>query len=198
MRARLAVAQVRLQQPHSDHVVVVGLGGVGTRVLRLLHDRGIKVVAIAGNEQARGVRWPGSWRSRCIIGDPSRESTLRMAGVERCRALMAVDRSDVSNLETALHGRNLQERLHVVLRLFDGDLAARVRRTFNLPLSRSVSYLAAPAFAEALMDREVIGTVLGRAARSAARRGFGRPGVGIGRPDGRARWTYRGCCGSSR
>jgi Trk K+ transport system NAD-binding subunit len=53
----------------------------------------------------------------------------------------------------------LQERLHVVLRLFDGDLAARVRRTFNLPLSRSVSYLAAPVFAEALMDREVIGTI---------------------------------------
>ena len=47
----------------------------------------------------------------------------------------------------------------MVLRLFDGDLAARVRRTFDLPLSRSVSYIAAPAFAEALMDREVIGTI---------------------------------------
>ncbi|GIH09161.1 potassium transporter TrkA [Rhizocola hellebori] len=158
VRARLAVAQVRLQQPHVNHVVVVGLGGVGTRVLRLLHDRGIKVVAIAASEQARGVSLARELEIPLIIGEPSRESTLRMAGVERCRALMAVERADVSNLETALHGRNLQERLHVVLRLFDGDLAARVRRTFNLPLSRSVSYLAAPAFAEALMDREVIGT----------------------------------------
>ena len=41
----------------------------------------------------------------------------------------------MSNLETTRHGRNLQERLHVVLRLFDGDLAARLRRTFSLPLT---------------------------------------------------------------
>ena len=59
VRARLAVAQVRLHQPHSDHVVVVGLGGVGTRVLRLLHDRGIKVVAIAaGRAGARRLAGP--------------------------------------------------------------------------------------------------------------------------------------------
>ena len=159
VKARLAVAEVRLRYPHSDHIVVVGLGGVGTRVLRLLHDRELKVVAISPDEQARGVSLARELGIPLLISDPSRIVTLRMAGVERCRALMAIAKSDVSNLETALHGRMLQERLHVVLRVFDGDLAARVRRTFNLPLSRSVSYLAAPVFAEALMDREVIGTI---------------------------------------
>jgi Trk K+ transport system NAD-binding subunit len=79
--------------------------------------------------------------------------------VENARALLAITNSDASNLETALRARNLRSGLHVVLRLFDGDLARRVRRTFDLPYSRSVSYLAAPAFAEALMDREVIGTI---------------------------------------
>ncbi|NUR29782.1 MAG: TrkA family potassium uptake protein [Catenulispora sp.] len=159
VRARLAVAQVRLTQPHSGHIVVAGLGGVGTRVLRLLHDRGVDVVAIAHDEQARGVPLARELNIPLVFGDPGRESTLRLAGVENARALMAITKSDASNLETALHGRNLQGRLHVVLRLFDGDLARRVRRTFNLPSSRSVSYLAAPAFAEALMDREVIGTI---------------------------------------
>jgi len=159
VRARLAVAQVRLRQPHTDHIVVAGLGGVGTRVLRLLHDRGVPVVAIANDDQERGVAIARELGTPLIIGDPGRESTLRAAGVENARALMAINKSDASNLETALHGRNLQPRLHVVLRLFDGDLARHVRRTFNLPSSRSVSYLAAPAFAEALMDREVIGTI---------------------------------------
>ncbi|WP_117212740.1 NAD-binding protein [Allorhizocola rhizosphaerae] len=159
VRARLAVAQVRLRLPQSDHVVVVGLGGVGTRVLRLLHHRGVKTVAIAPDEQARGVPVARELQIPLIIGDPSRVTTLRTAGVDRCRALMAVSNNDVSNLEVALHGRNLQEHLHVVLRVFDGDLAARARRILNLPLSRSVSYLAAPAFAEALMEREVIGTI---------------------------------------
>lgn len=159
VRARLAVDEVRLRLPHADHIVVVGLGGVGSRVLRLLHERGRKVVAITADENARGVPAARELKIPLLIGDPSRVSTLRMAGVERCRALMAVSNNDVSNLETALHGRNLQERLRVVLRVFDGDLAHRVRRTFDLPLSRSVSYLAAPAFAEALMDRDVIGTI---------------------------------------
>ncbi|HZM78727.1 MAG TPA: NAD-binding protein [Candidatus Limnocylindrales bacterium] len=159
VKARLAVEEARLRYPHSDHIVVIGLGGVGSRVLRLLHQRELKVVAIDPNENARGVSTARQLGIPLLIGDPSRESTLRMAGVERCRALMAIARSDVSNLETALQGRLLQQRLHVVLRLFDGDLASRVRRTFNLPLSRSVSFLAAPVFAEALMDREVIGTI---------------------------------------
>jgi Trk K+ transport system NAD-binding subunit len=159
VRARLAVEEVRLRQPHSDHVVVAGLGGVGTRVLRLLHDRGVPVVAIANDEQARGVPVARELGIPLVIGDPGRESTLRAAGVDKARTLMAINKSDASNLETALHGRNLQQRIHVVLRLFDGDLARHVRRTFNLPSSRSVSYLAAPAFAEALMDREVIGTI---------------------------------------
>jgi Trk K+ transport system NAD-binding subunit len=159
VRARLAVAEVRLRQPHTDHIVVAGLGGVGTRVLRLLHDRGVPVVAIATDESARGVPIARELGIPLVLGDPGRESTLRAAGVDNARTLMAINKSDASNLETALHGRNLQSGLHVVLRLFDGDLARHVRRTFNLPSSRSVSYLAAPAFAEALMDREVIGTI---------------------------------------
>lgn len=159
VRARLAVAEVRLRQPHSDHIVVAGLGGVGTRVLRLLHDRGVPVVAITSDEQARGVQIARELGIPLVIGDPGRESTLRAAGVEHARTLMAINKSDASNLETALHGRNVQQGLHVVLRLFDGDLARHVGRTFNLPSSLSVSYLAAPAFAEALMDREVIGTI---------------------------------------
>jgi Trk K+ transport system NAD-binding subunit len=159
VRARLAVAVVRLKQPHADHLVVAGLGGVGTRVLRLLHDRGVRMVAIAAEETSRGVPLARELGVPLIIGDPGRESTLRAAGADQARALLAITNSDASNLETALRARNLRPNLHVVLRLFDGDLARRVSRTFNLPFSQSVSYLAAPAFAEALMDREVIGTI---------------------------------------
>jgi Trk K+ transport system NAD-binding subunit len=159
VNARLAMAQGKLMQPMVDHVVVVGLGGVGTRVLRLLHDRGLKVVAIDHNPQARGVPLAQELGVPVIIGDASRETTLRSAGVDRCRALMAVASTDVINLEAALHGRNLQPTVRVLVRLFDGDLARRVRTAFNLRFTRSVSYVAAPAFAEGLMDRDVIGTI---------------------------------------
>lgn len=159
VNARLAVAQGRLAQPREGHVVVVGLGGVGARVIRLLHERGIPVVAIDVDEQARGIASARELGIPVIIGDAGRESTLRSAGVERCRAMMAVASTDIVNLEASLHGRNLQPGLRILVRLFDGDLAGRVRKTLDLGLSSSVSYVAAPAFAEALMDREVIGTI---------------------------------------
>ncbi|WP_155375574.1 potassium channel family protein [Catellatospora vulcania] len=159
VNARLAVAQGRLRLPEEGHIVLVGLGNVGTRVLRLLYDRDIPLVAIDVKEEARGVPLARELGVPLIIGDASRESTLRSAHVQNCRALMTLASNDVINLEAALHGRNLQPKLRVLVRLFDGDLAARVRKTFSIRFTRSVSYLAAPAFAEALMEREVIGTI---------------------------------------
>ena len=47
----------------------------------------------------------------------------------------------------------------MVLRLFDGDLADRIQKAFNINISRSVSYLAAPSFAAALLNREMIATI---------------------------------------
>src|SRR3712207_8666240 len=44
-------------------------------------------------------------------------------------------------------------------RLFDGDFADRVERAFRIDVSRSVSYLAAPAFAAAMLQRDVIGAI---------------------------------------
>jgi Trk K+ transport system NAD-binding subunit len=159
VNARIALTQGRLRLAIADHVVVVGLGNVGTRVLRLLHDRGVPVVAIDVNEQARGVQLARELGVPLILADAARETTLRSASVDTCRALMNLASSDVINLEAALHGRNLKPHLRVVVRIFDGDLARRVRRTFDIRLTRSVSYVAAPAFAEALMDRDVIGTI---------------------------------------
>jgi len=46
-----------------------------------------------------------------------------------------------------------------VLRLFETDFAERLQRTFNIGISRSVSSLAAPAFAASLLEREVLATI---------------------------------------
>jgi Trk K+ transport system NAD-binding subunit len=45
------------------------------------------------------------------------------------------------------------------MRLFDSDFAERIQRTFNIATSRSVSALAAPAFAASLLEREVLATI---------------------------------------
>jgi Trk K+ transport system NAD-binding subunit len=159
VNARLALALGRLKQPIFDHVVVVGLGNVGTRVIRQLHELGVPVVAIDRAETARGVQVARELNIPLVIGDASRLETLRAASVDTCRSLVVLSTDDVTNLESALHARELNEELRVVLRLFDGDFADRVQKAFGVTASRSVSYLAAPAFAAAMMEREVIGTI---------------------------------------
>ena len=97
--------------------------------------------------------------TRIVFGDASREATLRAAYLGTCRALVAVTNNDVTNLEAALQGRAMSQDLRVVLRLFDSDLAERVQRNFGITISRSVPNLAAPAFAAAMLRREVLGTI---------------------------------------
>jgi Trk K+ transport system NAD-binding subunit len=159
VNARLALASVGPIDPLSDHVVVVGLGNVGTRVVEALHDFGVDVVAIDRRDQAPGVRVARDLGIPVIVGDATQEGTLRAAWVQTCRALVVVSVDDVNNLETALLGRALAKDLRVVLRLFDGDFADRVERAFGLTISRSVSYLAAPVFAAAMMGRAVLDAI---------------------------------------
>ena len=159
VNARLAAMLGHLRQPISGHFVVIGLGYVGTRVAAQLHELGYDVVAIDNSETARGARLIRDLGIPLIVGDASREEILRHASVRTCRAVLALSSSDVVNLEVALHVRNIQPKARVVLRLFDGDFARRVEQAFDITISRSVSSLAAPAFAAALLEREVIGTI---------------------------------------
>ncbi|MEV1330645.1 NAD-binding protein [Micromonospora costi] len=169
VHARLKVAAGGLADPVDDHVIVVGLGNIGTRVLQELHAFGMTVVGVDRAESARGVAVARELGVPVVIGDATSPETLRAASARTCRALLVLTADDVTNLETALLGRSVHRSrgtpgrtdgtLRVVLRLFDDGFAQRVQRTFGLTRSRSVSYLAAPAFAAAMMGREVIDTI---------------------------------------
>nr|WP_174530792.1 NAD-binding protein [Micromonospora maritima] len=159
VNARLALHAGRIQPDRSGHVVVVGLGNIGTRVMAQLHDFGVEVVAIDRSAEARGAALAHRLGVPLIVGDAGREETLRSASVDTCQALVVVSTDDGTNLRAALIARSLDPDLRVVLRLFDGDFAERIQQAFGIGISRSVSYLAAPSFAAALLDRAVIATI---------------------------------------
>jgi len=159
IKLRLELAEGSLVRRASGHVVVAGLGGIGSDVVRNLHELGVDVVGIDCDVDARGAQVARDLRIPFVAGDASRRDTLLAASVANCRALLALTADDATNLEAALVGRSIRPDLPVVLRLFDGDFADRVQRAFNINISRSVSYLAAPAFAAALLGRQVIATI---------------------------------------
>jgi Trk K+ transport system NAD-binding subunit len=159
VNARLALSTGRARLPQTDHIVLVGLGTVGTGVLRQLVDLGLEVVAIDRNPEARGVKVAEQLGVPFILGDAAREETLRSASIASCKALVVMSTDDITNLQAALNARSIKPALRVVLRLFDDDFARRVQIAFNINVSRSVSRLAAPAFAAAMLERDVIVTI---------------------------------------
>jgi Trk K+ transport system NAD-binding subunit len=157
--ARLT-GSIREKRPSaSGHVIVVGLGRVGTRVVGQLHDLGIAVVAIDRDPEAAGVAVARRLGVHVVIGEIHREETLHAANLRTSIALVSVTSSDEVNLEAALHARALRADLRIVLRLYDDDLAERVQKMIGNTVSRSVSYLAAPAFAAAMLEHQVLRTI---------------------------------------
>jgi Trk K+ transport system NAD-binding subunit len=147
-------------RPRGGHVIVVGGGEIGTRVMGGLHDLGFDVVLIDQDAKARGVTFARNQGMPVVIGDAPSERTLRRAGLDSAIALVSATSSDIANLETALQAKALRgDDLRIVLRLFDDDLAQRVSETLGNVVSRSVSYLAAPAFAVAMLEHQVLRTI---------------------------------------
>jgi Trk K+ transport system NAD-binding subunit len=157
--ARLPGAADHVRPPLGGHVIVAGLGSVGARVVGQLHDLGVEVIGIDKNPQAAGMPLARLLGIRVIIGQTHAQETLRAAGIENCQAVVSVTDSDIVNLETALNARALAAQPRIVVRLYDDDLAERVQRTVDGTVSRSTSYLAAPAFAAAVLDHQVLRTI---------------------------------------
>jgi Trk K+ transport system NAD-binding subunit len=142
-----------------DHVVVAGLGAIGYRVALGLAARGIKVVVVETQDDGRFVGATRSAGIPVVIGDARHREVLDDVGIARARALVCATSDDLVNLSTALNGRAIRPDLRVVVRLYDPDFALRVQRGFGIRFTRSVSQLAAPAFAAAATRSEVVAAV---------------------------------------
>ncbi|MET9536276.1 NAD-binding protein [Streptomyces sp. NPDC006553] len=162
---RSAAALRRPPRGLAGHVVLLGLGRIGTRVLVRLHELGVPVVCVEDDPEARGVAHARTLRVPVVLGDVTQEGVLEAAKIHRARALLALTSADTTNLEAALYARTLNPDLLVALRLYDDDFASTVYRTLRaahpdaLTRSRSVSTLAAPAFATAMMGRQILGAI---------------------------------------
>ncbi|MET8448658.1 NAD-binding protein [Streptomyces sp. NPDC005209] len=147
------------------HVVLLGLGKIGTRVLTRLRELHIPVVCVEADPEARGLATARRLRVPVVLGDVTQEGVLEAAKIHRAHALLAVTSADTTNLEAVLYARSVRPDLRVVLRLYDDDFATAVYRTLRaahpraLTRSRSVTHLAAPAFAGAMLGRQILGAI---------------------------------------
>jgi Trk K+ transport system NAD-binding subunit len=146
----------------SGHVIVIGLGTVGTRVIQRLVNAGRDVVAVDKNEGNRRLGQLRALHVPVIIADATLPQTLEAASLANAAAVAVVTSDDLANLETGLAVRDqLGERwrqVPVVLRMFDSPFARSVRLNFGFSSVRSTAALAAPWFVGAALGLDVLST----------------------------------------
>jgi Trk K+ transport system NAD-binding subunit len=149
-----------LARSYSDHIILVGLGRLGYRAFRVLRKLGETVVVIENNPNNQfldAVRRDGA---PLLICDARREAVLHDANIEHAKSIICATTDDMANLEIALDARRVRPDIRVVLRLFDQNMADKVREGFNIHLAMSQAALSAPTFAMAAVDRSILNTIV--------------------------------------
>ena len=148
------------------HHVIVGLGSFGTRVAGMLRNAGQGVVVIERNEDNKYLSTARDLGVPVIFGDATMRDTLEAAQLRRAKAFAVLTEDDMTNIETAIVARKMlgpdqtphQQRVPVVMRIYDRALGRAVGQRLGFNFVRSTVDLATPWFMGAAMGLEVLGT----------------------------------------
>ena len=154
-------AGLRRARHMRDHVVVVGLGSTGIRVVSELSAAGYDVLIIEKDEDNRLLSTAAELDVPVIFGDASMRQTLESARIDRARGVAVVTGHDMRNIETGivlLEILGSDTKTPIVMRVQGRALGTAVNQRFGFENVRSVVDLAAPWFIGAAMGLHVVGT----------------------------------------
>ncbi|MFA7323010.1 MAG: NAD-binding protein [Candidatus Nanopelagicales bacterium] len=158
-RLAQSLGRQRLTQMR-DHMVVVGLGSVGIKVVTDLEAAGYEVAVVDRSENNKYVPQVRAAGIPIVFGDATLPETLLAVGVERAAGVAVLTSDDLVNIETGLAVRDATSAhaIPIALRLFERDLARVVGRSLDVGIARSTAELAAPWFVGAALGLEILGT----------------------------------------
>lgn len=136
------------------HVVLIGLGHLGFRVMRALVDMGHEVVVIEQSPKVNLLDRARRLNVPVIEDDGQRVEALVGASVARARAILICTQNDVLNLKIAFRARRLNPDIEVVIRIFDDQFAEEVTQQFGYR-AFSATGMAAPMFAAAASGMDI-------------------------------------------
>jgi len=140
-----------------DHVLVCGLGTVGYRVLEELASLGERTFVIESDPECVFIERARQLGADVHIGDARGENVLASLNIAHARAVIVCTDDDLVNLEVAMDVREARKDIPIVLRLFDQRLARKVQASLGFQVTVSTSQVAAPLFAAAALDPDVVG-----------------------------------------
>jgi Trk K+ transport system NAD-binding subunit len=139
-----------------NHVLLFGIGKVGLRVLQQLLALGEQVVVIEKNPNNANLAYARQHGVTVMVGDGRQAGIMLDLNVKDAKSVILATDDDLANLEVAIDAREVCPTIRVVMRMFDHELATKIKGAFDIHLAFSTAAIAAPLFATASSDRSIV------------------------------------------
>lgn len=137
-----------------EHVVLCGFGRIGADLAAGFHAEGVPFVVLDQDEETihRGL----ALGYAMLRGDATSDDALRLAGIDRARAIVPALASDVDNLFITLSARQLNPRLVIVARAQEESTATKMKKAgadrIIRPLHIGAQHMAQAVLRPAVLD----------------------------------------------
>jgi voltage-gated potassium channel Kch len=152
LKKRIQRALGRKKYNFTNHVIVCGLGKLGYFIVEELLRRKEKVIIIEQTENSRHIDYFRNLGAEVYIGDARLTKVLSDVNTSKASALISVINNDSINLEIGLNARSLQPDMRLILRIFDEQMAQKIKEYLNIHLTLSASAIADEKFYDQLIN----------------------------------------------
>lgn len=139
---------IEMTKLFEDHIIIVGIGNVGFKLLKRLKDQDVVAVDkkdMKGKDDEL-MEFILEHKLPFIPGDATRKRALEQAGIRKAKVIFLVIDDDLLNLKIALKARKLNPKVKIIARMFDLDFGNEVAKKLGIDKVISTSTISIPHF----------------------------------------------------
>ncbi len=150
LKRRIQLELGRKKYNIKNHVIVCGLGRLGYFIVKELLQKNEKVIVIEQNENSNHIDYFRQLGAEVYLGDARLPKVIKDVNVSEAKAVISVINNDSLNLEIGLNARSHQPNVQLILRIFDDQMADKIKDYLKIYHSLSASAIADDKFYQVL------------------------------------------------
>ncbi|MFN0083128.1 MAG: potassium channel family protein [Ferruginibacter sp.] len=154
LKKRIQHAMGRKKYGFKNHVIVCGLGRLGYFIVEELLRKNEKVIVIEQNENSNHIDYLRQLGAEVYVGDARLPKVMVDVNVGKAKALISVISNDSLNLEIGLNARSQHANVKLILRIFDDQMAEKIKNFLKIYHTLSASAIADDIFFSELLNRK--------------------------------------------
>ncbi len=153
LKKRIQHAMGRKKYNFKNHVIVCGLGRLGYFIVEELLKNNEKVIVIEQNENSNHIDYFRQLGAEVYVGDARLPKVMNDVNVVKAKALISVISNDSLNLEIGLNARSQHANVKLILRIFDDQMAEKIKNYLKIYHTLSASAIADDIFFAELKNK---------------------------------------------